>query len=488
MSLVPFGKWQPDMPPLQNTGCLQANNVLPVEGGFRSFRRAVTFGDEITDAPVTGSFWLQGDTGVYYNFAATENNLYRLSGNTWSTVSGSGAPYGAASKWRFARFGTRVIAVAQGVTPQYFDLGVSTTFADLPGSPPEATSIAVIRDQVVLGGTSRAGGSVPSGQQVIEWSAIDNSEIWGPSIRTQADVQQLLGRGGNVQAITPGETGYVIREHSIHRMEYVGTPVVFRFSEIARGVGTPARYSVCWLGSTVFFLGWDGFFSLSGEGLRPIGQGRVDRWFLDNCSDIRDVVGAVDRRDSRIFWAFKTSSSATYDRMLCYDVMLDAWSTVDARVDWIDEFSIPGLTLDELDTVLPGGIDNAPFFMESTQYIGGAVQIAGFSPDGFAVTFTGSPARGVIETREIAASKRMVVQGVRPYYDAEPACVVRAAVGHRERGNDNVTYSALRGEVASGEIKFRESTRYARVRVESEGAFRHALGVAIRSSQRGGRR
>ena len=486
--IIEFGQWTPDLTPLREAGCINARNVLPAPGGFRSFKGPTNFGDAIPDPPITGSFWLQDESGVYYNFAATANQLYRMTSNSWSAV-GAGS-YGAASSWQFARFGGRVIAVAKGVAPQYFDLGVSSSFAALPGSPPNATRIAIVRDQVVLGGTSRTASPIPSGEQVIEWSGIDNNEAWRPSLRTQSGTKQFFSRGGNVQAVTPGQVGYVIREHSIHRMTYIGTPIVFRFDELAQGIGTPSRDSVCWLGEQIFFQGHDGFYALINGQVVKIGQNKVDDWFLRRCSDTADVVGAVDRRNRRVFWAFRGSSAAQYDTLLCFDLDLAAWSYADISLDWIDEFSVPGLNLDELDSVLPGGIDATSFAVDSDQFIGGAIQLAGFNSSGQGVTFTNQAVAGVIETREFSEdpSRRIFIQGVTPLVNAESSTSVVGRLGVRERQNAEVKYGDKSLQASSGELKFRESTRLARVELQIEGEFTHAHGVDVRSTPLGGRR
>ena len=484
--IVEFGQWTPDRPDLRTEGCIDARNVLPSQGGFTSFAGPATFGSVIPDPPVRGSFWLQDEQGVYYNFAATANQLYRMVGTTWTAV-GQGS-YAAGSTWRFVRFGNRVVAVAKGVAPQYYDLGVSSTFADLPGSPPTASAAAVIRDQIVLGATARSGSDIPAGLQAIEWSGVDQSEIWGPNIRYQADVESFFSRGGDVQAITPGEVGYIIREHSIHRMTFVGSPVAYRFDEIALGVGTPAPDSVCWLGQQVFFLGHDGFYVLAGGQLVNIGQNRVDGWFKDRCVDIEDVVGAVDRRARRVFWAFRSSSVSQYDKLLCYDIDLNAWSYADVSLDWLDEFSTPGLSLDELDSVLPGGIDATPFLVDSNQYTGGVIGIAGFTGTGQGVTFTGPPAIAELETHEFAdENARSFIQGAHPIVEGT-AAVVEGQIAARDRQNATANYGSYRGQATSGEIKFRESTRFARIRLRISGGFRHAIGVKIRFNTLGGRR
>lgn len=493
MTVVEFGPWTPDLPPLRPEGCVEARNCLPVEGGFRSFRAPARLGTEVLPALARGAFWLQNATGVYFNFAGSADNLYRFQNNGWGAVGPAAGTYSATSPWKFIRFGDRVVAVADNVAPQYYDLGSSTSFADLPNAPEEARAVAVVRDHIVMGGTTRSGTTIQSGPNVVEWSGLNNSEVWGPSVRDQSDTNELFGRGGRVQAITSGQTAFVLQEHSIYQMAYVGAPTVFRFDEIALGLGTPARDSVCSLGERSFFLGWDGFYSIApGQGLRRIGFGRVDRWFRDTAASNADVVGAVDRRRGQVFWAFRTDSvEGRYDQLLCYDVGLDAWSVCDVDLSWISEFSLPGYTLDDLDAVLPGGIDATEFFMESDQYIGGAIQAVGFDSLGWAVTYTGAPVRARFETREWAdpSNVRLVVQGARPLVDAAPGVQYQISEGVREQMGDRVAYGRARAPASlSGEAKIRNSARYVRLRVDIDGAFRHALGMQVRQNPHGGQR
>ncbi len=311
--IVPFGQWLPDISPTDNPGCLDARNVVPSGEGYRAVRDGSPFGPPAPEPPI-GSFWLKNAANAVLFFIGTRSDLfrYRTTGDGWDRVSRPGG-YQNVQDWEFARFGSRVIATNGVTVPQYIDVDdpAPTTFVDLPGAP-LAHRIGIVRDFVVLGDV----GGVPNR---VQWSGFFNSEIWGaPNPRFQADFQLLFGNGGRVQRIvsSPSGDGIIFQEHAIWRMTYVGPQVVFRFDRIAEGRGTPSAASVVNYGDRVFFYGWDGFYALDGNGFRPIGHARIDRWFSERMQGDRSVDrirGAIDRRNSRVFWFFEAFAGPRLD-------------------------------------------------------------------------------------------------------------------------------------------------------------------------------
>jgi hypothetical protein len=350
---IEFGEWLPDLPEHMNPGALIAKNVIPQLKGYSQLKSPASFSNTLSGVCL-GVFWTQDTGNVVFNFAGDSTKLYRLVGGiTWTDVSGASAPF-AATTWDFTKFGNRVIAVSKESVAQKWDLASSSVFSALAGTPPQARWVATVRDFVVLGDLSTLGPSF------IQWSGYNNSDVWTPSLSTQSDYQELLGRGGRVQRIVPGEYGVVFCEHSIFRMDYAGPPVIFQIDEVKTKRGTPAPYSVVWADSKVFFFGWDGFYVFDGQQTAPISSNRVSKWITSNTTadSIRSMRGAVDRRNGLIMWAFKTSASAAINnRIIIYNMLADKWSYAELDTEVIDEYVSSGFTLDDLDTPLPSGID-----------------------------------------------------------------------------------------------------------------------------------
>src|SRR4029077_2402588 len=110
------------------------------------------------------------------------------------------------------------------------------------------------------------------GVQRVRWSAINNANSWTADPTTLAGYQDLLGEGGWIQKIVGGEQGgYVIQEHAIWRMTFVGSPLIFQFDKVKTGIGAYAPQSVVSFQGMIFFLANDGFYMFDGSNIIPIG-------------------------------------------------------------------------------------------------------------------------------------------------------------------------------------------------------------------------
>ena len=478
MTKMIFGEWLPDQPALDNPGATIAKNVLPYVRTYGSFKSLQSFSDALHAACV-GSITVKDSAGIIHVHAGSETKIEDLSATkTWSDISKSGG-YVGASSWRWSRFGDRLIAVAPGIAPQFYDLTTSSTYLDLPGTPPKAESIATIRNFLVLGNLND-GSARPNR---LNWSGYNNTELWTPSIATQSDTRDLEGDGGDIQAIVPGQYGVVFQENSIWTMTYSGPPTIFRLNEVEEGRGTPAPDSVCWSGSTIYYLGQDGFYSFTGQGSRPIGAEKIDRWFFDTADEnsVRFVRGVVDRRNRMVIWSFRSSSTITFnDHLLIYNWAADKWSYCQIDTEVISEYLTTDFTLDQLDTPLPNGIDIDSIPVDSEAFRGGRVSMAAFDTSHKMGTFDGASLSAELETKEIAdpSGNTLVLTGVRPLVDGANA-VVTVQSGTRTNQNENFTYGLAQAQNTLGKMSFRNKARYHRIRVNTSGEFNDAFGVDI---------
>ena len=480
---IELGEWLPDLPPLENPGALEARNVIPLLTSYKSLNDLSSFTNALSN-PALGALWFQASDNTIFNFAGDITALYRLDGNTtWTNVS-KGGGYTAVVNWEFAKFGDRAIAVADGEAPQYYDAGVSALFADLAGSPPIAARAAVVRDFVVLGDLQAFG------PNFVAWSGFNSSELWTPSRATQSDRQELFGRGGRVQKIVPGEYGVIVQEHSIHRMDYVGPPVIFQFDEVERGRGTPAPNSVIWTGSQVFYYGHDGFYLFNGQSSEPIGANRVNQWFADEAdvSGLSSMRGVIDRQNRIAMWAFRSSSSLPYnDRIILYNWTTNRWAYAHVNTQVLAEFVSSGFSLDQLDTPLPSGIDIDSINVDSDAFKGGALGLQAFDTLNQSATFSGTPLVALIDTAEYRGSngRRIRTNRQRPIVDGTPATVISIAKGTRNNQTENVTFGTFQSLNRNGETRLRSDARYCRYRLQIEGGFNHAHGIEAHQQETG---
>jgi hypothetical protein len=493
MAKVIFGEWLPDYPENENPGAILAKNVLPGPAAYKQFLSLSAFSNALDEACV-GNFSARATNETVFNFAGDAGKLYLLSGSTtWTDVSQAATTY-SASFWDFVAFQNRVIATDGGGSPlQYYDMNVSSEFADLPGTPPRVKALGVVRDFVV-GGNYALGSEVEPGG--LAWSGFNNTELWTPSLSTQANRVPGRGAGGQVQRIVPGSIGVVFLEKAIRTMQYVGPPTVFKTDEQIVDHGTPAPRSVAWTKDFVFYYSEEGFFQLDRKtlALTPIGVNKVNDWFLSNSaqSDRVNMICAVRQSKNLVYWAFRSSaSSVLYDRILVYNYApnVQRFTYAELSLEWLGSYATVSANLDTLDSVLgSGGIDINSIPVDTDAYLGGVASFLAFTSLHEAATFDGTALTAEIDTTEVGLENaRMMINGVRPIVTGGPT-MLQVAPLTRNLPNDNAALGSFVDQNAdTGQCDLRSSGRYQRFRVKIVGGFRNAQRVEYEVKKRGRR-
>jgi hypothetical protein len=490
MAKLQFGEWLPDLPPNENPGAIEAKNCIPKATSYEQFKALAPFGSALGDI-ARGSFWLRSNSGAAFNFAADANTLYLFDGvDTWDDVSKPANLY-SADAWDFVNFQNRVIATDGGASDvQYFDVGVSSAFDDLPGGPPRCKVLGVVRDFVLMG-NYEIGSEIESGG--LAWSGFNNTELWTPAQSTQSGRRRTRGDGGAVVRIVSGTQGLVYREHGILLVRYVGPPNIFQVDDITSRHGTPAGRSVCWTKDLAFYLSTEGFYQLNRQSLEltAIGVNKVDQWFREHAApgDIFNVQGSVDRLRNLVLWAFRSStSSPTFDRLIVYNWATKRWAYAELETEWISEFVSIGYNLDTIGAVLGGDIDSASINVDSQAFAGGALALQGFNSAHRAGTFDGDPLVAEIDTSEQGPEgKRGYVNGVRPIIESTTSPTVSVAPVTRNRVQDNPMVGSFKAVNGIGQSDLRVNARYHRYRVRIAGGFTHASRVEFEMKTRGRR-
>lgn len=478
---VEFADWLPDQPGIGKV-CANAKNVIPQAKGYRT-ARSLAAASNALDSACLGAASYKDSAGTVYNFAGNSAKLYLLSLATYGNISRAGN-YSAITSWEFAKFGNRVIAVGPEDLVQYYDMGTSALFANLPGSPPQAAHVAIVRDFVVLGNLIESSTNRPS---KIAWSAYNNSESWTPDLSTQADSQELLGDGGKVQKIIGGEYGVIFQENSIWIMEYAGPPTIFSIREVEPGRGTNAPNSVCYDGRSIWYWGYDGFYAFSGQQSIPIGAEKVDRFIANDLdtANLSQFRGAVDRIAGLVLWSYPSLSYGA-NRIIIYNPAVKKWSLIEQSVEVLFQYLSPGYNLDQLDAIL-ADIDSASISVDSTAYQGGVISLGAFDSSHRLSAFSGSALTAEVETSDIYVPKRKIyLEKARSLVETTASTSIKHAGKElQSQGFDfgSTTYT----ENSFGEISLRKTARYHRIKQQVTAISDHLVGIEITFREAGTR-
>jgi hypothetical protein len=273
-------------------------------------------------------------------------------------------------------------------------------------------------------------------------------------------------------------------DRSIHRMSYVGSPLVFQFDNISRNLGCYEANSIIQYGGTSFFLGDDGFYACDGQNVVPIGSEKVNRFFFDNVDEatLYLMSAAVDPIKKLIIWAYASNSSSTPDSLLIYNYQTQKWTSGTTTVDRIASTSTPAVTLEGMDVY--GNLDTILTTFDSRLWLGGRLQLAGV--DGAKiVTFSGANATAYLETGDIEVpGSTSSITMVKPIVDDGSGSV---ALLSRRLLTESTVFSSQTAANSENRVSVRGIGRYHRLQLTPTGSWTSAVGMDIDLSPLGTR-
>lgn len=461
---IVFKEWLPDQPDLSNPGLTEAQNVIPVDGTYKSYSPLAGGGLSTLNARPQGAYVQLFPPASQSVFAGTNSRLYVSSDDK------SAATYNTASTgfWRFATFEDQIIATNGVDLPQYRALETTGSFATLGsavGTAPAAVHVESIGQFVVLG-------NLPASQRhVVRWSGIADHLSWptpgsATAIAQQSGEQELNFHSGAVTGISGGDQyGLVFQENGINRVTYVGGSTVFQFDDIDSGRGCAFPNGLVRAGSLVYFPSADGFFVTDGVGIKPIGDGKVNRYFYSNCdfSFRQRVYGAHDARNRCIWWSFPTSTSTSGrpNQILIYNYVEGRWSRASDETEVLTTY---GTLLNTFSSAV----------------------IAWRTDLGYQF-FNAAPGSAVLTTAELELNPGgyAFINGVRGLVDVTLNAMT-GAIGTRDARTGPVSYtSETTANSRTSLMNFRAEARYHRARLTIAGTFNAAQGLEFQAEPSG---
>lgn len=374
-------------------------------------------------------------------------------------------------RWRFTQFGNVLIAANGGNRLQGYNLNSSSTFQDLAADAPQSRYVTVVRDFVVSGYVN----SSTVYPYRVQWSALGDESNWANSATTQADFQDIPD-GGSIVGITGGEFGLVFMDRSIHRMTYVGSPLVFQFDNISRNLGCYEANSIVQYGGTSFFLSDDGFYACDGQQLLPIGNEKVNRYFWSDVDEgsISLMSAAVDPFRKLVVWAYVSKASATVDKLLIYNYQTGKWTSGTTDASRVASSSTPSFDLEGMDVF--GNLEQIMSSFDDRVWLGGKMQFAGVKNTKI-VTFTGNNNTAYIETGDIEMpGTTSAITMAKPIVDGGSGSV---ALVSRRLLNEQVAFGSQTAADAENRVSLRGIGRYHRLQLTPTGNWTNTVGVDI---------
>ena len=438
-----------------------------------SVAHGFSIGDSVTVAAtsttaVNGTFNVDTVTSTTFTYAQSGGNISSTS-DTGTVTFAYVTPTN--QRWRFTQFGNVLIAANGGNRLQGYNLNSSSTFQDLAADAPQSRYVTVVRDFVV----SAYVNSSTVYPYRVQWSALGDESNWANSATTQADFQDIPD-GGSIVGITGGEYGLVFMDRSIHRMSYVGSPLVFQFDNISRNLGCYEANSIVQYGGTSFFLADDGFYACDGQQVIPIGNEKVNRYFYSDVDEgiLSLMSAAVDPFRKLVIWAYASKSSATVDKLLIYNYQTGKWTSGTTDASRVASSSTPSFDLEGMDVF--GNLEQIQSSFDDRVWLGGKMQFAGVKNTKI-VTFSGNGNTAYIETGDIEMpGTTSAIVLAKPIVDGGSGSV---SLFSRRLLNQQVVFGSQTAADAENRVSLRGIGRYHRLQLTPTGQWTNAVGLDV---------
>ena len=476
---VTFGRLQTDQPDLLNGDLEEAENCIPYMNSYGPFPEPVAYSSS-APGTVRGAYSTKDLSGTVFTVIATEGQLYKESATALNNISRT-ASYTTANdgpNWEFETFGNTVIAANGSDAMQVYTIGTSTKFLDqsASASAPVARHIAVVRDFLFTG-------HQPSIENRVQWSRINNPLRFGVSQRFQSDYQDLPGTDQIIKKITGGDFAAILTNTSVWRATYVGSPIIFRFDEVARNVGCYASGSVARFQNLTFFLSDSGMYVFDGQQCTPIGLEQVDEAILAelNLSYLYRITATIDPVNRLYLMAYPSTSSTdgTCNRIAIYSWATQRWSFASETIEVLFNHLTSGYTLEGLDAL--GTLESLAFSLDSSAYQGGLSALSCVNSLHQIARFTGSAktARFTTGEAELVTDARAFVRSLRPLVQGNSSTSISVQVGGRDRLVDDVTWTSASSMNATGTCPVRSNARYHRLKMTVSNGFDRVIGSEV---------
>ena len=478
-----LGEWLPDQP--DSTGSPAPNlemafNVYPSSTGYAPFPKATRITIDMPNNERINGLYSARQNEQITAIVGTDSNIYR-GNNIVKTLGGNindiSRPEGYPSNrrnWHFEQFGSIVLGTNGTAKIQKYDIAGDATFTDIEQAP-VCRTMTIVRDFVFAG-------YCDENSQKVQWSDLNNENVWDSSDTNQADFQ-ILPSGGAVKAVTGGEFGLVIQEKAVQRASYIGTPFVFQFDLISDNTGCISGASAIQYNGVSYWLSESGMVACDGTKVSNIGEGKINDWLFKEIdkTQIEDVSVAIDPLKNLIVWNFPTSSE---DRVLLkYNYETGRFATGKSLAQVVAGLMTQSASLDSLDAEYPI-LDDMPISLDSGLLIGGQFSFCG-AEDKHIVAFSLLPETCYMTTNDMEFDGFSVATVAMPIIENGSA---EFQIASRNSLNDNILFSNNSVTSAENRADLRSGGKYHRVRIHPTGVkWTNAVGFDLAVTTQGSR-
>lgn len=266
--------------------------------------------------------------------------------------SNTGTPI-TTTDWCLDNWGQILLSNPRGGPIYYWNpTGAETVIQIISGSAPTANLgmfVAMPQRQVIAYGTTFGTIIDPL---LVRWCDVENFEDWIGTTTNQAGSYRIPTGSRIVGATQTSQQALFWTDVDLYAMQYIGPPFIYSFNKISSECGLISQKAFGTAGPLTFWMGYNQFFILSGEGAKVIQCPVWDVVFQNlNRNHVDKIRCATNAQFGEVTWYYPSAYSTEVDSYVKYNSLLDAWDYGQlARTAWIDQ--------SELGSPIGAGADN----------------------------------------------------------------------------------------------------------------------------------
>lgn len=176
---------------------------------------------------------------------------------------------------------------------------------------------------------------------LINWCSAGNFNVWTASVTNLAGSFRLSRGSRIIGGLQGPQYALIWTDLDLWSMTFVGSPLVFSFSELASGCGLIAKFGACVLGTTVYWMSQKAFFALpAGGSVTPVPCTVWDFVFQQlDTTNLQSIRAAANSQFGEVVWYFPVKGgSGQNTAYVKFTPQFSAWDFgLLGRSAWIDQ-------------------------------------------------------------------------------------------------------------------------------------------------------
>lgn len=446
----PFGPLSPDRGAGTPGVVLKAENVLPIPDGYGPAQTMVEpgGGDALPAAP-RGSITCVKRDGTTQVFWFTASALYSQEADYTFTQIATGYTCTSGDDWSACQFGDYLLYTntTDGLWAYDMENGGSPSYISAAGDPRFIFSNA----NMVFALDCKDNSGTRNNRLIRNCDFNDHTD-WSNG---SAD-QQPLESGAELLAGVSLKNGAAVtfQRASMRLIQFgnAGGGALYSLQEIAEGRGTVGAKSVIGFDGVVYFIATNGIWQFSQGGLVPIGDGFIDRWFLDQVPtlELKDVQAAIDPFRKVVLWIYPAGGLILG---YCWAPSVqNRWFTWTTTATYLTRLATAGYTWDAAGAIWATWDDMPTIAFDDRFWQGGQQLLAALGSNYKLNLFSGSNAAATIRT----ATSPSPVTGLVTWATTVDDCPTsQLALGVSDALSDAITWKSAASKASSGRTPLR---------------------------------